>query len=391
VSRSPLVAAALALALATATAACTQPSGADVVVVTRGDLAVAAVATGGLVAADSTDILPPHLDGLWTFKIATLAPEGSTVAAGDTVVTFDPNDLEQERANAELDLAKTRELLAKRRTEVALQRGTEAVDVLASEGQARKAALQRQLPADVIAAIDAREFQLDDELAQMALGESNANAANSQRADDAALRAMTEDVASSERSASTIEDEIARLAVTSPRAGVVVYTDAKVGSVVYRRATCLEVVGLDRMIARGTIDEVDVPRLAIDQPVTLRLDAMPDVTLHGKVASIGTSVEPHSAEDPSSVVPVSIAVDPTPAALRPGMRFRASVEIERVPGVVQVPADAVFMTADGPVAYRDTGERVDLVIGRRSSDAIEVLLGLAPGDRVSRVAPENVP
>ena len=37
------------------------------------------------------------------------------------------------------------------------------------------------------------------------------------------------------------------------------------------------------------------------------------------------------------------------------MRFRGQVETERLPNVVQVPAEAVFVTPDGPVAYRDSG------------------------------------
>ena len=48
--------------------------------------------------------------------------------------------------------------------------------------------------------------------------------------------------------------------------------------------------------------------------------------------------------------------------------FTRSSVIERLRGVVQVPADAVFVTPDGPVAYRRTGggfERVRLELGGR--------------------------
>jgi len=74
------------------------------------------------------------------------------------------------------------------------------------------------------------------------------------------------------------------------------------------------------------------------------------------------------------------------------MRFRGEVETERVAGVVQVPADAVFVTPDGPVAYRSSGDgvsRVKLTLGKRNASAIEVKSGLSPGDRVSRVDPDR--
>jgi hypothetical protein len=54
----------------------------------------------------------------------------------------------------------------------------------------------------------------------------------------------------------------------------------------------------------------------------------------------------------------------------------------------------VFVTPDGPVAYRKTAsgvERIVLKLGRRSTSAIEVLSGLAPGDRVSRTDPGAAP
>jgi hypothetical protein len=72
------------------------------------------------------------------------------------------------------------------------------------------------------------------------------------------------------------------------------------------------------------------------------------------------------------------------------MRFRGQIETAKLPQVVQVPADAVFVTADGPVAYRESGgklEQVKLRLGKRNANAIEVVQGLSPGDRVSRTEP----
>jgi multidrug efflux pump subunit AcrA (membrane-fusion protein) len=89
-------------------------------------------------------------------------------------------------------------------------------------------------------------------------------------------------------------------------------------------------------------------------------------------------------------VGVKIDLDPTTSPLRPGMRFRGEVEAERIPNVVQIPSDAVFVTPDGPVAYREKDgelEAVRLQLGRRSATVIEVVSGLAPGDRVSRTDP----
>jgi multidrug efflux pump subunit AcrA (membrane-fusion protein) len=92
------------------------------------------------------------------------------------------------------------------------------------------------------------------------------------------------------------------------------------------------------------------------------------------------------------VIDIKLALAPTTAPLRPGMRFRGEVETERVHDVVLIPADAVFVTSNGPVAYRDAGgslEPVTLTLGRRNATMIEVTSGVAAGDRVSRRGPEE--
>jgi hypothetical protein len=50
----------------------------------------------------------------------------------------------------------------------------------------------------------------------------------------------------------------------------------------------------------------------------------------------------------------------------------------------------VFVTPEGPIAYRARGkelDRVKLTVGKRNAKVIEVLTGVSPGDRVSRVDP----
>jgi multidrug efflux pump subunit AcrA (membrane-fusion protein) len=53
--------------------------------------------------------------------------------------------------------------------------------------------------------------------------------------------------------------------------------------------------------------------------------------------------------------------------------------------VLLAPADAVRSTADGPVAWRRSlfgSEPVHLEVGRRNERFVEVLAGLAEGDRL---------
>ena len=225
-------------------------------------------------------------------------------------------------------------------------------------------------------------------------------AAQTERATAAELAQLADKAAYARERVAMLQAAIARMQVTAPRPGTVVYAvdeqgeKHKVGDNVWRMADVVQVVALGSMVGAGQVDEVDLARVAARQPVVLRLDALPDLQLRGTVAAIDPTVQARSRNDPSKIVKLRIAIDGHAAALRPGMRFRGQVEVERAPAVVQVPADAVFVTPSGPVAYRASAgglERVAVVLGRRTASAIEIVRGLAPGEQVSRHDPGAAP
>ncbi|HTQ80379.1 MAG TPA: hypothetical protein VMM92_10305, partial [Thermoanaerobaculia bacterium] len=98
-------------------------------------------------------------------------------------------------------------------------------------------------------------------------------------------------------------------------------------------------------------------------------------------------VETKSDSDRQKVVEITVALDRTdPLRMRPGMRFQGTVETGRVPRTLVVPAEAVLATADGPLVYRRTLLGVEALrprLGRRNGSEVEILGGLAAGDRVS--------
>jgi len=396
---TPRARAAIAAAVAAAAlAACGRAAGEPPLVeVKRDDLVVGVEVTGVLEAVDSTDIKPPPLPGVWNFKIANLAPEGQEVKAGDPIAAFDASDQIRELENMRNEAEAARKKLDKKRDDAQLARRDNELKIAEAEAALKKAQLKTDAPADLVASVAQRTVELDAQSAQLALDAANNRAEQSRRSDGDEIQRLTEKLSYARQRVDELQERVAKMQVKAPRAGTVVYPaneqgeKHKVGDAVWRMADVLQIVGLGRMLGNGQVDEVDMARLADRQAVVLRLDALPDVQLRGTLSSIAKSVQIKSQTDPSKVVKLKIAIDETKAALRPGMRFRGQVETEHLPRVVQVSADAVFVTPDGPVAYRKTAgglERVKLSLGRRTATAIEVTSGLAPGDRVSRVDPE---
>lgn len=365
--------------------------------VKRDDLVIGVDVEGELAATDSTDIHPPQIPDVWDFKIAMMANEGDNVKAGQPVVGFDPSNLMRDLENMRNEADAAQKKLDKKRDDVALTRRDDELKILEAESALKKAKLRAEGSSDLIATAELQQLKLDAENAQLVLDGAKFKAAQTKASDDREVAQLTEKAAYAKHRVETLMKSLGEMEIKAPRDGTVVVPTfwngekKKVGDGAYRGETVAMVVSLAKMRGKGTIDEVDLARVATKQSVRLRLDAQPDVELRGTVSDIEKTVGPHSQQDPSKVAKLAIELAPTQVPLRPGMRFRGQVETELLPKVVQVPTEAVFVRADGPVAFRDTGhgtERVKIVLGKRSKTMIEVTSGLSPGDRVSRIDPE---
>jgi HlyD family secretion protein len=383
----------IALALVSA---CSRASDVQLADVRRDDLVLGVEVTGELAAVDSTALKPPPLPTVWNFKIASLATEGDEVKAGQPVIAFDASDQIRslEQMQSEADAAQKK--LDKKRDDAALARRDDELKVATAEATYRKAQLEATGSPDLVANINLETLKLDEETARLALEGAKNHAAESKRSDEQEILKLTEKSLYAQKRVAELQQNIVAMQVMSPRDGTVVLPmnwqgeKHKVGDGVWKMEDILQIVGLGKMIGEGVVDEVDLARVRSGQSVTLRLDALPDVELTGTVTDLARNIEPKSAADPSKIEKLKIAIAETKVPLRPGMRFRGNVEIERIKNAVIVPVDCVFVKPDGAVAYRKHGsgyERIKLELGKRSASAIEVIKGLEPGDRVARTEP----
>jgi HlyD family secretion protein len=382
--------------LVIALAACSKQNEIQLADVRKDDLVIGVEVTGELAAVDSTDIKPPPLPNVWNFKIASLATEGDEVKQGQPVVAFDASDQIRalEQMQSEADAAQKK--LDKKRDDAALARRDDELKVATAEATYRKSQLEATGSPDLVANINLETLKLDEETARLALEGAKNHAAESKRSDEQEILKLTEKSLYAQKRVAELQQNIVAMQVMSPRDGTVVLPmnwqgeKHKVGDGVWKMEDILQIVGLGKMIGNGVVDEVDIARVSVGQTVALRLDALPDVQLAGSVQDLAKNVEPKSFTDPSKIVKLKVAIGATKIPLRPGMRFRGNVEVERRPNAIVVPVECVFVKPDGPIAYRKRGqgfERVKLELGKRSASAIEVVKGLEPGDRVARTEP----
>jgi multidrug resistance efflux pump len=322
------------------------------------------------------------------------------VKAGEPVVAFDTTELQQRLRQklGERDAAATE--LEKRRNELAIERQDQELELAEVRARLRRSELKLEVPASLVSRQELEASRVERALAVAEVASLERSLGLLARRTHAELAALRDKRNRAAQRVAELRRDIAAMDVEAPRAGTVIYATSeegeksKVGDSAWRAQTILEIPDLHRMVAEGEVDEADMGRLSAGQRVSFRLDAHPDLVFHGAVRSVRKSVQPRSPSDPSRVARVEIALARIdPERMRPGMRFRGSVEVERVHGTLCLPLEAVDPRPGGPVVTVVGGlanGEVTPRLGRRDAKCVEVLAGLAAGDRVL-VAGEGSP
>lgn len=361
--------------------------------VEKGELVVGVDVTGTLRAVESSSLGPPQVPDVWQFKIAMMAGEGEKVAAGRPVLAFDASELQQRLQTKQADLDAATTELEKKRVDIEATVANDTLALAEVEARLRKASLLAARPSELYSSIELEKAKLDLELAELEVELVRARIEATRRAGAEELRVLETNLAQVESEARQIQEAIGRMTRTAPRDGIVIHVTnwrgekKKVGDSCWVAEQVLEIPDLTRMEADGEVEEARAGRVREGQKAVLRLDAHPDREYRGTVQSISRAVQEKSWRNPLKVVHLRLSLDETdPERMRPGMRFRGEIEIERREDVTLLPIAAVFNRPDAVVAYRRSARgwrEAPLVLGARSAERVEVLDGLRPGDVVA--------
>ena len=368
-----------------------QPPGS--IRVERGDLVIGVDVTGTLHAVESSVLGPPQVRDVWQFKIAMMVDEGTEVSAGEPILGFDPSELQQRLQTKLADLDSARTEVEKKQVDIAATIANDRLALAEVEARLRKARLIADQPTQLHSNNEVRKAKLDLELAEIEVDLIRRRIDATHRAGGEELGVIEASLAQVESEVQQINDGIGRMTRSAPRDGIVIHvTDwrnekKKVGDSCWVAERVVEIPDLSLMEADGEVEEAEAGRVREGQSVSLHLDAHPDREYRGVVKSISRAVQEKSWRNPRKVVRLTFSLDKTdPERMRPGMRFRGTVEIDRRADVTLLPVEAVFREENTTVAYRHglTGwRRAPLILGDRNTDQVEVIEGLEPGDLVS--------
>lgn len=346
---------------------------------------------------------------------AAWASYQSTLAARDAVGSQAPSSSDKAAASAATNAAWTAYSSAKTAYD-ALKASVEASpmpapDALASldaakvaKEQAYAGYLQAKAGQDKLAAYDPT---VSEKSAQAGVDQSYAGYLQARAAQTklegtslSAQRSAAQAGVDQARQALTLaQDNLAKAALTAPSDGVVLFNalgtpsadgqtpkPAK-GAAVSPAAAPFTVVDLKALSFMAEVDEVDIDRIEADMDGLITLDAFAE-PFDSKVAQIKSAATLTATG--GTVFPVSFDLGDTGSNILIGMKGDAKIEIDKVPGALTIPVEALFDEGGETYVYtieNDVLKRVKVEVGTLTETEVQIKSGIGEGDKVALSGP----
>jgi membrane fusion protein, multidrug efflux system len=178
------------------------------------------------------------------------------------------------------------------------------------------------------------------------------------------------------------EQNVTRTRVIAPFSGRLIDRLSDAGSVLASGTPIFTLVDDSELEFRAAVPSSDYAKVKVNAPVTLTMDALPDVEVTGKVTRVVPMVQERNRSFEL------IARVPGQQRLVAGLFARAEIYVREVKGALLVPPSAVVRDGANPdradvfVVANNKAERREIALGVEQPDAIQVIKGLSGGETV---------
>ncbi len=190
--------------------------------------------------------------------------------------------------------------------------------------------------------------------------------------------------------------------IRSPAAGIVLARPVNSGDPIvpltsYQAGTEMATIAnMGDLVFKGTVDEIDVGKLSLGMLARLKVGALPDEAVKGRLARIA----PQATErEGAKLFEVEIELEATPSlTLRAGYSATGELIIREKTEIALIPERLVTFSDDGKQASVELppsvpgGEprKVPIEVGLSDGLKVEVISGLEPGDKVVQRPPREI-
>ncbi len=225
-----------------------------------------------------------------------------------------------------------------------------------------------------------------------ALAVAQAQQADAQREVDRLKDGPTaEDIAAAQAKIDAAQATINSLYIIAPFNGEVLAIEQNPGATVSTGLVAVQIANRAKLHIDAQVDEADIASIAVGNPVTVTLDAVPGKTFKGSVTFINPV-----GETVSGLIKYTVRVelDPVTEPMLLGATANVTITVKEASAVLAVPITAIQNDSQGEFVWQIQSDastiRVDVVSGSIVGDQVIVTGSLQAGDRIQLVQTSSV-
>ncbi|HLM80850.1 MAG TPA: efflux RND transporter periplasmic adaptor subunit [Terriglobales bacterium] len=313
--------------------------------------------------------------------------EGDSVKQGRLLLVLDDAGARAQSAHAQTQLRAAQADLS------ATERGGSQEEVLSLEAQLVKSGTDRDSAQHNLVALKKLEQQGAASAGEVREAENALARADAQltflrqkqtkRYSNAELARVEAQQAEAQATYDAAQDVLAKSNVRAPFDGIVYSLPVKQGGFVAAGELLLQMADLRKVMVRALVDEPDLARLALGNPIEITWDAIPGRVWRATVTDIPSTVKLHGARNVGETTSI---VDNKDLKLLPNINVGVTIVTAEHDHVLVVPREALRMDDSKPYVLLVSGhelKRRDVETSLFNLTQVEVTRGLSAKDVVA--------
>lgn len=355
------------------------------------------VEEGEIQATHAINISSPPIS--WRFgmlKITEILDDGAKVNVGDTVIRFDPSEVQKAilDAEAELEIAKAEleKMKAQQSSKIEELKANIKISEIAyqiSEIKLEQATFESD--------ISRREIRLNLDKAVIALEKAREEIINQEKIHHEEVQQSLLKIRQLQTNLDEAHVTLDKLTVVSPAPGIAIIRDNwatgnkwQVGDQPWSGMPMIDLPDLDELKVEAEISEVDIAKIKLGLVAEIKLDAFSDTVYTGKVISVANLAQFKDQDSKIKVFPVEVLIDRASSVFLPGMTVSCRIIVDKIEEVMYIPLEALFNEDNEYFVYVKSGSSYDkrqVVINQKNNDYIVVEKGLEEGILIAMTNP----
>lgn len=364
--------------------------------VKSGQFKIAVTTAGELEAKNSENI--PGPEGLqnvriWQVKIEDMVPDGTVVDSGDFVASLDRTELANKMKDQELEVDQYETQYTKTTLDTTLEMRTLRDDLINLNYSLEEKKIELDQSKYESPAI-IRQAQIDLERAQRSYDQAVENYQLKLEKARANMQEVSGQLNKAQKKYNDMAKVLSQFTVYAPKAGMVIYKrgwDGKKQGIGSQIGTWENIVAtlpnLKEMISKTYVNEIDISKVKVGQPVEIGIDAFPEKKFTGKVtevANIGEQMKNSNAK----VFEIQIDVNEFDSVMRPAMTTKNTIITNVIDSALFLPIECIH--TEDSISYVVAGNyKKQVIVGKSNENEIIIEAGLKEGDNVYLVPPDD--